>query len=139
MDEAGLGGLFLSGFISSTLLPGGSEALFSWMLHQGEQAVLPLFIAVTLGNALGGIVTFLMGAWAAKSFPLKTLDKPEHLRAKDWLERFGPYGLLLSWLPIVGDPLCFMAGWLRGHFLLSALMITLGKGARYLVLILLFA
>ncbi len=137
--DATLGGLFLSGLISSTLLPGGSEALFGWMLNEGEHAVLPMFLAVTIGNTLGGIITFLMGVLVAKRYPLRALEKPEHLRAQRWIEKYGPFTLLLSWLPVVGDPLCFIAGWLRGHFWLAALMIMLGKAARYLALVLLIS
>lgn len=135
--DASLWGLFLSGFISATLLPGGSEALFSWMIYQDNQPALPLFMAVTTGNALGGIVTFGMGWMLALRYPLKTLENPRHQQAKRWLEEWGPIALLLSWVPIIGDPLCFIAGWLRGNILLAALMITLGKAARYLALMLL--
>lgn len=137
--EATLFGLFLSGLISATLLPGGSEALFGWMLYNESYAALPLFLAVTSGNALGGVITFVMGWLLALRYPLRTLEKPEHQRAQRWLERWGPMALLLSWLPIVGDPLCFIAGWLRGGIWLSMLMITLGKAARYAVLMLLVA
>lgn len=133
--DATLLGLFISGLVSATLLPGGSEALFSYMLYQDQFAVFPLFLAVTSGNALGGMITFLMGWWLATRYPLKSLDKPQHLRAQRWLEQWGPVALLLSWLPLVGDPLCFIAGWLRGRLWLSMLMILLGKAARYLVLI----
>lgn len=135
--EATLLGLFLSGLISATLLPGGSEALFGYMLYQDSFAALPLFLAVTSGNALGGVITFFMGWFLAARYPLKTLKKPQQVRAQRWLERWGPFALLLSWLPLVGDPLCFIAGWLRGRLWLSMLMILLGKAARYLALMLL--
>lgn len=133
-DEATLGGLFLSGLISSTLLPGGSEALFGWMLLDNPSALLSLFIAVTVGNALGGVITLLMGGALARRYPLQLPEKPVQQRAQRWLTRFGPAVLLLSWLPLVGDPLCFVAGWLRLNLLISMVMITLGKAARYGVL-----
>jgi len=123
--------LFVSGFISATLFPGGSEALFIWMLQQQSHEHWLLWGAVSAGNALGGIVTLLMGLVLAWRFPLRRPDKPWQKRALGWLERFGPWALLLSWLPLVGDPLCFVAGWLRLNFLLSLLMITLGKAIRY--------
>ncbi|WP_299183194.1 YqaA family protein [uncultured Neptuniibacter sp.] len=134
-EELSLGALFLSGFISATLLPGGSEVLLAWQLIDGSHNPWALWAAVTSGNALGGIVTFLMGWGIAHYFPLKLFSSSRQLQAKSWLERYGAYSLLLSWLPLIGDPLCFMAGWLKTHFLLSLLMITLGKAIRYLLII----
>jgi membrane protein YqaA with SNARE-associated domain len=67
---------------------------------------------------------------------LDHLRKPAQQRAIERLRRFGSPALLLSWLPVVGDPLCFAAGWLRQSFLLSLLFIALGKAARYTAIVL---
>jgi membrane protein YqaA with SNARE-associated domain len=80
-----------------------------------------------------------MGFWLAHRFPLRALDKPEHHRARRWIERYGALVLLLAWLPVVGDPLCFVAGWLRVNLLASLLTITLGKALRYAVIIGMFS
>ena len=119
--------LFFSALISSTLLPGGSEALLALQVTQGVQPLWLLITAATSGNVLGSMITFAMGLWIAHRYPLRVLDQPSQQRAKRWLERAGPFSLLLAWLPLVGDPLCLLAGWLRFPWLLSLVMITLGK------------
>lgn len=131
-------GLFFSALISSTLLPGGSEVLLAWLVADAQYPLWLLWGSATAGNVLGSLLTWGMGYWIACRYPLKTLDKPQHQRARRWLERYGPLGLLLAWLPIIGDPLCLLAGWLRVGFIASVLMITLGKGLRYAVVIGLF-
>lgn len=135
MDDLSLTALFVSGFISATLLPGGSEVLLAWQLNEGIHSPLHLWLAVTAGNALGGIVTFLMGWGIAHYFPLKSFSKPRQQQAQRWLTQYGPFALLMSWVPLIGDPLCLMAGWLKTRFLLSLLMITLGKAIRYLLIV----
>ncbi len=131
MSEAALSGLFVSGFIASTLLPGGSEILFGWMLSEAVHPWWLLWITVTAGNTLGGCLTLLMGVWLAHYKPLTALEKPQQQRARHWLKTCGPGVLLLSWLPLVGDPLCLLAGWLRLNLWFSALMIFVGKAGRY--------
>lgn len=134
-DELSLTALFISGFISATLLPGGSEALLVWQLNENIHSATSLWIAVTAGNVLGGIVTFLMGWGIACYYPLRVFNKPRQQQAQRWIQKYGALSLLLSWLPIIGDPLCFMAGWLKTRFMLSVLMLTLGKGVRYLIIV----
>ncbi|MBV1790592.1 DedA family protein [Marinobacterium sp. D7] len=128
--EPSLPWLFASAFISSTLLPGGSEALLALMVLQQEEWILPVSVA-TLGNVLGSMLTFVMGLWLQHRYPLRILSD-KHRRAQQRLERFGPLSLLLAWLPLIGDPLCLVAGWLRFNWIASLLLITLGKGMRYL-------
>ena len=135
LDAYGLPGLFLSAFLSSTLLPGGSEALLAALaLHGGHDASLLLTVA-TLGNALGGMTSWGIGWWLARSFPDQTLEGHHHRAAAERLRHWGSPLLLLSWLPLVGDPLCVAAGWLRIGWLPSLTFITLGKGARYALLL----
>ncbi|WP_432695834.1 YqaA family protein [Marinobacterium sp. YM272] len=128
--EYSLPGLFLSAFISSTLLPGGSEALLAWEVSQRGEWLLPVLVA-TAGNLLGSLLTFVMGVWLRRRYPLRILSE-RHRRAEQRLKRFGPSALLLAWLPIIGDPLCLVAGWIGFSWRLSALLIGLGKLARYL-------
>ncbi|MEH6650156.1 MAG: YqaA family protein [Motiliproteus sp.] len=127
-----LWGLFSSGFIASTLLPGGSELLLLYLLDQ-QQPLWQLLAVVTLGNGLGGLVTWAMGFWVARRFPTRHLSRRQ-LQAQGWFSRYGAPLLLLSWLPVIGDPLCFVSGWLRQRFWLCALLIVLGKAGRYLLL-----
>ncbi|MFT6916952.1 MAG: membrane protein YqaA with SNARE-associated domain [Motiliproteus sp.] len=128
-----LWGLFSSGFISSTLLPGGSELMLLVLLDQGHYAWWQLVAIVTLGNSLGGVLTWGMGYWVACRFPLRVLSARRQ-QARDRVHRYGSPLLLLSWLPLLGDPLCFISGWLKQRLWLCVLFICLGKAGRYLLL-----
>lgn len=124
--EAGLAGLFLASFLSATLLPGGSEAvLFAVVALHPEQTLAALALA-TLGNTLGGMVTYCMGRLL-----------PQHLAPEKsaLARRHGPPVLLLAWAPVVGDALCAAAGWLRLSWLQCALWMLLGKLARYVAVL----
>jgi len=127
--------LFISGFVSATLLPGGSEAVLIWQLSTEQHNPWLLWCAVTSGNALGGVLTFMMGWFIATYFPLKSFAKKGQKQAQKWLQSYGPFSLLLSWLPFIGDPLCLVAGWLKLNVTMSVLMIFLGKAFRYLLIV----
>jgi len=129
-----LWGLFLSAFLSSTLLPGGSEWLLAWLSSQQQYNPLTILGLATLGNTLGGMSSWLLGRVIAVWYPARRLNKPQHQRALERIQGYGAPVLLLSWLPVVGDPLCMAAGWLRIHWLLALLYIALGKALRYAVL-----
>jgi membrane protein YqaA with SNARE-associated domain len=127
---ASLGALFVSSFLAATLLPGGSEAVLFGVLklHPGEwwSAVG----VATLGNALGGMSSYLIG---------RVIPPKQDLPGLPAVQKYGSPILLLSWVPIVGDPLCVAAGWLRINPWLSLVFITLGKLARYLAIALIAA
>ncbi len=131
-----LWGLFLSAFISSTLLPGGSEAVLVLLAAEGSGDKLVLLAVATLGNTLGGMSSWALGRFIAWRFPARRFAAKEQ-RAIARLQRWGSPVLLLSWLPVVGDPLCLAAGWLRIHWLPSLVFIAVGKAGRYAVLLLL--
>ena len=137
MDFASLGiwGLFLSAFISSTLAPGGSEAVLAYLVYQAEIPSGRLLFAATLGNTLGALTTWLLGLWAARRYPLDKVQDGKRRKAVQTVRRFGVPILLLSWLPVVGDGFCFAAGWLRMPFLASLLAIVLGKLGRYAAIV----
>ncbi|MBL8515377.1 MAG: DedA family protein [Betaproteobacteria bacterium] len=128
--EAGLTGLFLSAFLAATLLPGGSEVAFvAFVSWQPASAWTALGVA-TLGNTLGGLTSVWLGrrlpeAPAGRHFP--RLDR--------WMKRHGAFTLLLAWLPVVGDALCVLAGWRRVPWGPATLCMGLGKGLRYLALL----
>lgn len=128
--------LFLSAFLSSTLLPGSSEALLVTYLTQGFAATALLVVA-TIGNTLGGLSSWLLGFWLVKKYP-NSIPKKLSAEAIQRLRRWGWPILLFSWLPIIGDPLCLAAGWLRLNFYWSFVAIALGKLIRYSVIVFLF-
>ncbi|WP_432472686.1 YqaA family protein [Amphritea sp. HPY] len=134
MDSFGLWSLFFSSFISSTLLPGGSEVLLGYLVSEQVYPFSVVVAIASLGNTLGGLVTLLMGWLLAIKLPFKALQKKRHLQVQQQLTKYGPVCLLLSWLPVIGDPLCFVAGWLRLALLPSILLIMVGKTLRYLVI-----
>ncbi len=131
--ETDLVGLFLSSLISSTLLPGGSEAYLAWLVADAEISLWLLIGVATLGNTLGGVITFGMGRLVAMRYPFELLNKQKHQRAKRWVEKAGSSVLLLSWLPVIGDPLCFVAGWLKLNLFAGIVFIALGKAVRYML------
>lgn len=127
MDSFSISGLFLSAFLSSTLLPGGSEAVLIWLHQQQTHNIWWLLLIATSGNTLGGMVTWGMGRWASQRWQH---HRPS-LRSQQWIERYGAGALLLSWLPVIGDGLCLAAGWFRIHWLTALLLIAAGKALRY--------
>lgn len=135
INPAGPVALFVGSFLASTLLPGGSEAMLLYAVHQspGEQGML--WSVATLGNTLGGLSSWLIGWWLARRFPGRGLQKEAHLRALDRIAKHGSPLLLFSWLPVIGDPLCLAAGWSGVRFLPALLFIGIGKALRYAVLL----
>lgn len=133
--DLGLWGLFLSAFISSTLLPGGSELALAYLVRETSHSPVLLIAVATAGNTLGGMTSWLIGWLIAARFPLKALEKREHQVAAARIRRWGSPVLLLSWLPVVGDPLCVVAGWLRIHVLKALIFIALGKLGRYAAIV----
>ena len=128
--------LFLSGFLSATILPGSSEALLAYLASEGLDPSA-LLLAATLGNSLGALVNYLLGRFCLafkdrRWFPIS----PQALeRATAWFARYGVWALLFSWLPVVGDPLTFAAGVLRTNWPLFLVLVTLGKAARYAIVL----
>ncbi|MDF2043875.1 MULTISPECIES: YqaA family protein [unclassified Pantoea] len=121
--------MFGSSFLSATLLPGSSEALLIALLIAKKTSVYGLLVAASLGNTLGGLTNILIG----RLLPLKRQGR-WHDTAMTWLHRLGPAALLFSWLPVIGDLLCVLAGWLRFAWLPALLFLAVGKTLRYIVI-----
>lgn len=119
--------LFVISLVSATLLPMGSEPAVFAVVKTNPALFWPAIVVATLGNSIGGVISYGMG-YGAKNI----LAKEKSSRWFGWLQRFGPRTLLLSWLPIVGDPLCSLAGWLKMPFWQSVVYMALGKFFRYL-------
>lgn len=130
--------LFITAFIAATLFPLSSEALLATLLYQNYSPVL-LWLAATSGNTLGSCLNWYLGKqclhWQDKKwFPVK----PAQLeRAQHHFQRYGLLSLLFAWVPVVGDPLTFIAGFMRVPFRYFVLLVFLGKAARYAAIILL--
>lgn len=133
---AGYAGLFAAAFVAATILPAQSELLLAGMLVSGRFDTAVLLGVATAGNVLGSAVNWLLGRYFAhyrdkRWFPASPATLA---RAEAWFARFGPAVLLLSWVPVVGDPLTVVAGLLRMRFSLFLLVVTVAKGGRYLFL-----
>ena len=137
MNATGLWGLFFSSLLAATLLPGGSEAVLLYADNKSLASPSILLLIATLGNTLGGLSSWGIGWWIRQRWPGRELDKPQHKKALYRLRHYGAPVLLLSWVPILGDPLCVAAGWARINLLSSLLFIALGKGARYALVLML--
>ncbi|OIQ97010.1 inner membrane protein YqaA [mine drainage metagenome] len=124
-SDLSLWGLFISSFLAATLLPGGSEAVLFGVLKLHPELFWPALLLGTLGNTLGGMVTFGMGWMLPQTQQLKHVEK---------VRKFGTPALMLAWVPLVGDALCLAAGWLRLNWWKAALFIAVGKFARYWVI-----
>ncbi|ALB55953.1 Putative membrane protein [Cronobacter universalis NCTC 9529] len=128
-DALSLLSLFTSSFLSATLLPGSSEAVLVALLVSVKTAPWLLVLTATIGNSLGGLTNVILG----RLFPLRESSRWQE-RAQGWLQRFGASALLLSWLPLVGDLLCLLAGWLRLPWGPVIFFLCLGKALRYMII-----
>jgi len=126
-SDLSLWGLFLSSLLGATLLPGGSEFVLLGVLNLHPELLWPALIIGTLGNTLGGMITFGMG-WL---LPQKNLHQAQQLKHVEKLRRYGTPALLLAWAPVIGDALCLTAGWLRLNPWRAVLFMSIGKFARY--------
>lgn len=135
LPQYGLSTVFVVSFVSATLLPLGSEPAVLGLVMLNKSLFWPAVLVATLGNTLGGALTWWMGYGAERAYEHVTHDgKAAHPRALRWLERFGAKACLLSWLPGVGDPLCAVAGWLKLPFWPCVLYMAVGKFARYVTM-----
>jgi len=132
IESLGALGLFISAFISSTIAPGGSEAVLAYMVDSRQHSVALLVIVATIGNSLGAMTTWWLGLWTAKKYPAENMLPEKHRKSLIAVKHWGSWALLFSWLPIVGDGLCFAGGWLRLSLLSSMLAIFFGKTLRYI-------
>ena len=124
-----LASLFGSSFLSATLLPGNSEVLLVALLSAGSAMPAALVLSASVGNTLGGITNVIIGRFLRQLKPQRGL----HV-AEGWLKRFGPAALLLSWVPVIGDVLCVLAGWLRMPWGPVVFFMFIGKAVRYVLI-----
>jgi membrane protein YqaA with SNARE-associated domain len=124
--------LFLSALLSATLLPGSSEALLLYRLYEGADPAMLVAVA-TAGNLIGSLITYGLGRAGNAALHQRWLriDEQQVARAEHWFDRWGRPSLLLAWLPVVGDPLCLVAGLLRASLPWFLLLVGIGKLARY--------
>ncbi len=128
-------GLFASAFLAATILPAQSELGLGALLILGEVSPFWLIFFASIGNILGAVVNWVLGRKfeqlkSKKWFPVTTGQLE---RASRWFQRFGVWSLLLSWMPILGDPLTLAAGLLGVRFWRFFILVTIAKISRYIV------
>lgn len=129
--------LFTSAFAAATILPAQSEALLAYQVSISPDAVVQLIAVATLGNVLGATFNWCLGRLtenlrAKKWFPV---NEKQLQKAERFYGRYGRYSLLLSWVPIIGDPITIVAGILREPLLSFVLLVTIAKCARYVFVV----
>lgn len=133
LPHIGLGAVFVISFVSATLIPLGSEPAVFGLIKLNPDLYWPTVLVATLGNTLGGALDWWMG-YGAHQVVDKYRHSRTHLKALDWLKKLGPVACLLSWLPVIGDPLCAVAGWLKMPFWRCLGWMAVGKFLRYIVM-----
>ncbi|PCI38863.1 MAG: hypothetical protein COB46_10345 [Rhodospirillaceae bacterium] len=133
----GFTGLFLAAFLAATILPFSSEAVLAGLIAEGSYAVWGLWAVATVGNVLGAVVNWVLGRWCLhwqykKWFPFKEKDLE---KADKWFAKWGVWSLLLSWVPVIGDPITLAAGFLRINFWIFLSLVIIAKGGRYAVVL----
>ncbi|WP_370676891.1 YqaA family protein [Pleomorphomonas sp. PLEO] len=136
IDLAVYGGLFLAALAAATILPMQSETALVALLLTGDYPVWLLVTIASLGNVLGSAANWLLGRGIERFrehpwFPVKPAAL---LRAQDHYRRYGKWSLLLSWVPVVGDPLTVVAGLAREPFPVFLALVAVAKTGRYVVL-----
>ena len=131
--EWGLFGLFLSSFLASTILPLPSEAAVLFMLSSGHYSPWTILTVATIGNCMGGSTNYFLGQFVRNRWIKKPGLKAQHIASK-----YGPLAAILSWLPVIGDPIMIVLGIYRSRILPTLLFMIAGKFLRYLILVLSF-
>ena len=127
--------LFFISFLAATVLPFSSELTLAGLISTSNYDNLLLLVVASFGNVLGSVFNWSLGFYSRnlstkKWFPFKETQIES---SSKWFSKFGKWSLLFAWLPIVGDPLTFVAGLLRVRFLDFIILVAIGKVSRYLV------
>ena len=127
--------LFLTSLVAATIIPAQSEAMLGGLLLWEEHDTVLLLLAATTGNVAGSVINWVLGRGIVRFqhrrwFPFKEAQLAKAVR---WYQRYGRWSLLLSWVPIIGDPITVVAGILRERLGVFLLLVTFAKAARYVV------
>ena len=124
--------LFISAFISATLFPLGSEALLIYDIKEGYNIYFLVFVA-TIGNSLGSLLNYFLGLKGEEYLvEKKLLNEKMIIKSKVYFDKYGSVCLLFSWLPIIGDPITFVAGILKYNLKKFIVLVIIAKLSRYL-------
>ena len=136
----GLFCLVRSAFGAARLLPLQSEAVLVGLLIQAEHSALILIAVASLGNILGSCVNWYLGLKVEqfkdkKWFPVSEVKLNQ---AQNIYHKYGFWSLLLSWVPIIGDPITLIAGLMKENFIRFLWVVSIAKIGRYVCVYLIF-
>lgn len=125
--------LFVSAFLSATLLPGSSEVVLSGLVVKQQGLLWLLWLSATVGNVLGSCVNYWLGLKMMsfqdrRWFPI---NAKQITKGQQVFDKYGVYSLLFAWLPVVGDPITLLGGVFKVRFSLFVLLVSIGKALRY--------
>ena len=128
--------LFFISFLAATILPFSSELTLAGLISTSNYDNLLLLVFASFGNVLGSVFNWGLGFYARnltikKWFPFK---ETQIERSSKWFSKFGKWSLLFAWVPILGDPLTFVAGLLRVRFFDFIILVAIGKVSRYVII-----
>jgi len=131
--------LFVSAFLAATLLPFSSEVLLASLTFSGEYNLIGLWASATLGNVAGSVINWVLGRYFIRLTRLTDqsgfwFSQSEIDKARKVFLTYGVWILLFAWLPVIGDPLTFIAGLFRVPISLFCVLVFLGKGTRYFII-----
>ena len=135
-DLAAYAGLFASALLAATVAPMQSEAVLVALLLGGDYSVPWLLVVASCGNILGAVLNWLLGRWIERFHERRWFpaSAQQLARTQGWYQRYGKWSLLLSWAPLIGDPLTVVAGVMREPLPIFLLLVTIAKTGRYLLL-----
>jgi len=148
LPEIGLPAIFVISLVSATLLPLGSEPVVFAYVSVSPAMFWPAVCVATVGNTVGGAISYWMGLgaqravahWKAEHDQTDSRPRPDapggrwQALSRRWFEKVGPPALLLAWMPVIGDPLCAVAGYLRLPFWPCVAYMAIGKFLRYVIM-----
>ena len=131
--------LFTISFLAATILPLSSELMFASMLSIESYNQTLLITLSSLGNILGSVFNWVLGYYFIKQQNKKwfPFNKKQISKSSLWFEKYGKWSLLFVWVPIIGDPLTFVAGTMKIKFFIFLILVGIGKISRYLFISLL--
>jgi membrane protein YqaA with SNARE-associated domain len=132
----GLLGLFAASFLAATILPFSSEAVLAAMA-MGSWSSSSLLVVASVGNTLGGLTNYAIGRWVPQEKLVERLgiDATKAERWRSFVQRYGAWGALACWLPVIGDPIALALGVVRTRLLPTAVLMLVGKAVRYAVVL----
>ena len=131
--------LFTVSFLAATILPFSSELMLASMLSIENYNRTLLIVFSSLGNILGSVFNWVLGFYFMKLQNKKwfPFNKKQISKSSLWFEKYGKWSLLFAWVPIIGDPLTFVAGTMKTNFFIFLILVGIGKISRYFIISLL--